>query len=250
MNKEIYKHPKFLESQPQHRITAALQYCLSTIAFLLVAIISISAQPRIVFRKKVFDFGKIIEGKTVSCNFSFSNQGDSALKILHIEAKCGCTVANLDKKTYNPGEKGRIDVTFHSTGRKGKIAKHIFLLTNDEENKHVMLTVTGIVKKTWLCEPKKIEFGEIEKDTILTDSVQITSIVEDSIRVDSLITEPKGLEAEIISHKGDKVKLKVSLDSSKIKYRFVGVVKFYSNISIKRRIIIPVFARLKEDNND
>lgn len=250
MNIKIFYKANPFHSQPQHRNTAALQYCLYTITFLFFVVNILSAQPRIVFEKKVYDFGKIIEGETANCHFNFTNKGDRNLKIIHIEARCGCTAANLDKKIYKPGEKGEIDVTFHSTGRKGKISKHLFILTNDEENKKVMLTVTGTVRKTWICEPNKINFGEINNDTTLVDTAQITSITGDSIRVDSLITEPEGLAAELISHKGDKVKLKISLDTFSIKYRFVGVVKFYSNISIQRRIIIPVFARLKENNND
>ncbi len=219
---------------------------------MLVAIfVSVSffgAKPHIVFNTKKFDFGEIIAGDSVICLFYFRNAGDSLLKIYDIRSTCSCAVSDLEKRSFEPGEKGTIKVIFYSTGRKGNIAKSIFVSTNDKENRVNRLSIAGFVKKTWKCEPEKVDFGEIGERRILVDTVTITTESVDSIQIDSVTTEPEKLHVEIISHKGDTVRLKVRVATSKITWRFIGVIRFYSNIPEARKIIIPVYARVKEED--
>jgi len=205
------------------------------------------ASPRIIFENKEFDFEKILEGDTAMCMFHFRNVGDTILHIRDIRATCGCTIVESMKRTYKPNEKGTIRAVFHSVGRRGKINKYIYVLTNDKKNKTVRLRITGTVTRTWVSEPEKVDFGEIEPNGILTKNLFITSTLVDSIKVDSVKTEPYELSAKIISSKGNKVKLKVSYDSSSLKWRFIGIVRFYSNIPNGHKIIIPVYARIKEE---
>jgi hypothetical protein len=208
------------------------------------------AAPEITFEKKTFDFGEITAGDSAICSFSFTNTGDSILKILDMRTTCACAIANMEQKTYNPGEKGTIRATFYSTGRKGKISKSVFITTNIKENRVVRLAITGHVKKTWRCEPEKIDFGEIGDRTILIDTVEIITESIDSIHVDSIIPEPEQLKVTVLAHYGNSVKLKVLVETTGIKWRFIGVIRFYSNIPEARKIIIPVYARVSEKNID
>ncbi|MCK4233865.1 DUF1573 domain-containing protein [candidate division WOR-3 bacterium] len=221
-----------------------------TLLFLFFFISFTNASPKIVFEKKTFNFGEIIQGENVDCFFHFKNDGDTTLKIIDVRSTCGCAVTELKKKLIEPGERGTIKVVFYSKGRQGKISKSIFVTTNDKENRVTRLAIVGIVKKTWNCEPKNVDFGEIKKDRILIDTVIISSVLVDTIRIDSITTEPAKLTAKIVSHKVDTVSLEVTLDPSEIKWRFVGVVRFYSNINKERKITIPVYARLKEKKED
>ncbi|TET76513.1 MAG: DUF1573 domain-containing protein [Candidatus Cloacimonadota bacterium] len=225
-----------------------LHKLLTTVFFFLFFYAALCAEPIIVFEKKVFDFGEILAGETAVCLFHFKNDGDTTLKILDVRATCGCTVTKLSKKLIEPGEKGTINAVFYSTGRRGKVSKSIYITTNDKANKSIRLKIVGIIKKTWKCEPENIDFGEITKKGKLIDTVTISSISVDTIRIDSVTTEPSSrLEAKIVSHKGNNVILEVSLNTSEIKWRFIGIVKFYSNITGGTKIIIPVYARLKEE---
>ncbi len=230
------------------------RFCfLCTLIAIFVSVWLFAAKPHIVFDTKKFDFGEIIAGETAVCLFNFMNAGDSLLKIYDIRSTCACAVSALEKRSFEPGEKGTIKVVFHSTGiKKGNIAKSIFISTNDKENRVNRLSIVGFVKKTWKCEPEKVDFGEIGERRILVDTVTITTESVDSIQIDSITTETDSLaeklHVEIISHKGDTVRLKVRVATSKITWRFIGIIRFYSNIPEAWKIIIPVYARVNEED--
>jgi len=224
------------------------RYHITAFFFLLFPVGFLCAEPRIVFEKEVFDFGEIMEGDTAVYLFHFKNEGDTTLEILDIRATCNCTVTELKEKLIEPGKNGIIEAVFHSSGRKGKITKSIYVTTNDKKRGLIRLKVTGKVKRMWGCEPTKVDFGEIRKNGTLIDTVTISSISLDTIKVDSITTEPPYLTSKIVYSKGDSIGIEVLLETSEIENeRFIGVIRFYSNIPEKRMIIIPVYAKIKEE---
>jgi len=62
--------------------------------------------PTIIFEDTTHDLGKIGFGVTNTCEFRFTNAGRADLKITRIKKTCGCTVAELAKQDYAPGESG------------------------------------------------------------------------------------------------------------------------------------------------
>jgi len=68
--------------------------------------------PRISFEKTVFDLGDVGQGTKNTCEFKFTNTGQALLKIGKIKRTCGCTVFELDRKEYTPGQKGTIRVSY------------------------------------------------------------------------------------------------------------------------------------------
>jgi hypothetical protein len=89
----------------------------------------------------------------------------------------------------------------------------------------------------------------------LCDTLLIYTITKDSIEIDSITSEPERVTARILTHKGDTMQLEVSLDPVGIteelgdNNRFIGVVRFYSHLK-ERKIIIPVFARIKKESDE
>lgn len=216
--------------------------------FLLAFFTTAAAAPEISFESKNFDFGEIIAGDTAVCLFFFTNTGDSTLKILDMRTTCACAIADLEKRTFEPHESGTIKAVFYSTGRKGKVTKSVFITTNIKEDRVVRLAIKGTIRKTWSCDPEKVDFGEIGHRTVLVDTVEISTESVDSIQVDSIIPEPERLKATLVEHGGSSVKLRVLVETTGIKWRFIGVIRFYSNIPEARKIIIPVYARVKQQD--
>jgi len=68
--------------------------------------------PKISFEKTVCDLGKVGQGTKNTCEFKFTNTGQALLKIGNISRTCGCTVFELDRKEYAPGQKGTIRVSY------------------------------------------------------------------------------------------------------------------------------------------
>ena len=68
---------------------------------------------------------------TTTLIFPFENTGKSPVKITKITTSCGCITTPLPKKIYQPGEKGKLPVTFLLRGRSGLQKKHITVTISD-----------------------------------------------------------------------------------------------------------------------
>ena len=82
--------------------------------------------PRISFEKTVFDLGDVGLGTKNTCEFRFTNTGRGQLKIGNIGRTCGCTVFQLDKKEYAPGETGTIKVIYTAGKSTATTQKSIY----------------------------------------------------------------------------------------------------------------------------
>ena len=76
------------------------------------------------------DFGKITEGKILDVTFRFKNIGDKPLVISNVSASCGCTIPEIPKKPFAPGESGVIKATFNSSGKVGANSKQVNVFAN------------------------------------------------------------------------------------------------------------------------
>lgn len=90
--------------------------------------------PVIQFEDTEHDFGRIIEGESVSYNFNFKNTGKSDLIIAEVSTSCGCTVPSYPKTPIRPGESGVVKVAFNSNGKRGYQSKNVLVVSNTQPN--------------------------------------------------------------------------------------------------------------------
>ncbi|MCK4836230.1 MAG: DUF1573 domain-containing protein [Candidatus Aminicenantes bacterium] len=124
------------------------------------------AKAEIRFEKKEVSFGEIDEGQSADLVFKFKNTGDSLLVIKSIRPSCGCTVTQLKKRRYKPGEEGMIPVKFLSRGYGGKkVYKSIAVASNDPDNSYIRLKIVGkVTLKNFArieIKPSKITFKTV-----------------------------------------------------------------------------------------
>jgi hypothetical protein len=104
----------------------------------------LSKLPVFKFNEDNHDFGKIIEGESVSFDFKFKNTGKSDLLISDVSTSCGCTVPVYPKSPIRPGGTGVIKVTFSSAGKRGFQSKTIVIVANTQPNT-TQLRIKGLV---------------------------------------------------------------------------------------------------------
>lgn len=91
------------------------------------------------------NFGKIAEEVgSATCEFVFTNTGDSPIIIQNISTSCGCTTPSYTKQPVLPGKTGTIKVSYSTLGRVGSFNKKITVFTNEPSNAYV-LTISGEV---------------------------------------------------------------------------------------------------------
>lgn len=89
-------------------------------------------QAEIKFDKTTHNFGTFSESSPkVSCEFTYTNVGEAPLIINQAVASCGCAVPEYTKAPVQPGQKGKIKVTYNGTGKfPGHFKKSITIRTN------------------------------------------------------------------------------------------------------------------------
>lgn len=184
------------------------------IALFSLTIILSAGSPIMKFKETTIDFGEVDAGKSVDIKFEFENTGDDVLVIKNIRSTCGCTVAKVEKKEYNPGEKGEIPVKFFSRGYRGKITKTVTVTTNDKDNIYTVLKITGNVNLKDFAQaeltPDKLNYEEIKLNkshkktfkikntgTIDLRIIEVTHGPEINIEFTKKLIKPKE-EAEVI----------------------------------------------------
>ena len=100
--------------------------------------------PKIQMDEESYDFGDIIQGESVTHEFSIKNIGNDKLLINSAKGSCGCTVPVWPKEPILEGEESTIKVTFNSAGKKGRQNKTVTLVTNAIPNTKV-ITINGNV---------------------------------------------------------------------------------------------------------
>lgn len=103
------------------------------------------ALPVIAFTETEHDFGRILEGETVSYIFNFKNTGKSDLIIAEVSTSCGCTVPSYPKMPVRPGDSGTVKVAFNSNGKRGFQNKNIVVVSNTQPNTTIIRIKAQVV---------------------------------------------------------------------------------------------------------
>lgn len=77
----------------------------------------------------------------IHASYIFTNSSDHAITISEIKTTCGCTTAELEKRTYQPGEAGTINVIFDIGSRTGEQQKSIAVISSTGEKSMLVLKV-------------------------------------------------------------------------------------------------------------
>ncbi len=105
---------------------------------------SFAGAPEIKFDKVTFDFGTVNEGDVIENSFEITNVGKSDLIIMNAKASCGCTIPTWPKDPIAPGETGKLDFKFNTSGKTNKQSKTITLTTNTVKGKET-IKISGMV---------------------------------------------------------------------------------------------------------
>jgi hypothetical protein len=82
--------------------------------------------------------------KTARAEFVFTNVSKQPVTISSVKPGCGCTTATLEKKTYEPGEKGHITAIFTPGSHQGTQVKGIRVAVRGEAEPTTLTMVTHI----------------------------------------------------------------------------------------------------------
>ena len=110
------------------------------------------------FDRTVCDAGEVGPGTINKCEFKFKNTGDGILKIGQIKTMCRCTVFELPKKEYEPGEAGVITVSYTASNYVGGTEEQpVHVPSNAKSNPEVKLTVKAKIVELVEATPQRLQ---------------------------------------------------------------------------------------------
>jgi len=95
------------------------------------------------FESLVHDYGTIAKGSDGTCEFVFTNMGQTPLIVNKAQASCGCTVPEWTREPVQPGKTGIIKVKYN-TNIVSTFTKTV-TVTSNAKNSPVVLTIKGTV---------------------------------------------------------------------------------------------------------
>jgi hypothetical protein len=102
--------------------------------------------PKIKFDRDTWDFGKVKPGASLTYEFTFKNDGGTKLNIKSVETSCGCTAALVSANTVEPGQTGKIKVTFNVSGYSGPSTKFVYVDSDDPDQPRAQLKIMANVE--------------------------------------------------------------------------------------------------------
>lgn len=152
-----------------------------------------------VFEVMKHDFGEIYDHEMVETTFTFVNKGEGELLISNIKADCGCTVPELPKKRFAPGESGEVHVKFNPLHKRGILTQNIALTTNDTEQPVVTIQVGARVKPVIMIEPSVLNFNQGIIGETMTQNCAVIGRGEDFAITLATVAGVEGMSVEILS---------------------------------------------------
>ena len=97
------------------------------------------------FKEKTHDFGEILEQQgNADYEFVFTNNSGRPVRIISVQASCGCTTPDWSKDAVVPGKSGFIKASYDPKGRPGYFNKSLTVNT-DLSGNPVVLQIKGTV---------------------------------------------------------------------------------------------------------
>lgn len=104
------------------------------------------------FESDTFNFGKVIDGETVTTTYTVKNIGEGPLTINAVQPGCGCTTKEYTKEVIPAGGKGFVKVMFDSKNKGDEIGsqtrKSVKVVFGNSTIEEIDLSFTANVYKS------------------------------------------------------------------------------------------------------
>ena len=139
------------------------------------------------------DFGKIQRGAPAEATVRLINTTNEPLQLKQAKTSCGCTVAEVSKEPFGPGESTEVTVRLKSRNKAGsKPTKTVrFILEGDYEP--VLLSVTAEIADFISLEPEQLDRPLVQNQLVKIRSAdgKAFRILDVTPRIVSSILSPK-----------------------------------------------------------
>ncbi len=160
--------------------------------------------PVIVADEPEFNFGEQSNNQSIDHTFVIRNDGDSELRITNVRSSCGCTVGNITAREIPPGETSEITASYNLRGRRGRQRSVLTIESNDPEQRHLRLIMSGYAMEPLSVRPSSVVFGQVAQGHRSLRQVELTGTPEQAFELANVQIDGNGFsvveQEEIAPH--------------------------------------------------
>ncbi|MBL7858418.1 MAG: DUF1573 domain-containing protein [Cyclobacteriaceae bacterium] len=182
---------------------------------LMMAFSSVLAQQSklLAFREEIFDFGRVDEsGGSVLHEFVFTNNSGRHVKVLTVQASCGCTTPDWTREPIAPGKTGFIQASYNPQGRPGYFNKSLTVTTDLDANP-IVLQIKGqvdiagpaaekefqLVNGNWKMKTTSFNMGKVfVRDEFMVKEFQVLNGGSKAISFTGQVVSPKYIRVDVV----------------------------------------------------
>jgi len=143
--------------------------------------------------------------------FKFTNEGDSAIKILEVSSSCGCTTALPSKRVFEPGDSGEISATFDYGQREGKQIKSIRVETDQKTDPRLFLTLEVTIPSVMEISPSVVMWNRAAEAGFTPKEVTLVSSMNEPIEIVEVVASNDVFSHEVkVIEEGKKFTIVIS----------------------------------------
>lgn len=167
------------------------------------------------FQEESFDFGIVDEeGGPVVHEFVFTNTTTRPVKILGVQASCGCTTPAWTKEAVPPSKTGFVQASFNPKGRPGTFNKTL-TVTTDMDGSPIILQIKGqveaakskapvesdyqVVSGSWKLRTGSFNLGKVyTKDEFAVHEFQFVNGGQKPVALVGKVVSPAYIKVEVV----------------------------------------------------
>lgn len=216
----------------------------AALALTLPVPVQAAAQPKAVVPLTEYDFGEVLQDRSLSYTFTIRNSGKAPLKILKVDPDCACTVPAYDREIA-PGKTGKITLALKPYSVSKKFTKKTKISFNDPDTPQVVLVLSGVARPMVEIEPGHvIRFkGGVNQEH--QAEVRFTSNYPDPWEIKAVQnTIPDKIEVDLKTVEPGKVYSITVRNKVKDPGRYAGRITLLTTAQKRPRLMVRVFADL------
>ena len=171
--------------------------CAASTLALVVCGLAHRADAELAWKQRSVELHADAKSTMLEARFPFTNIGTAPLEITSMESSCGCTVATLEKRHYEPRESGEIVARYTVGAAVGAQQKTVQVTTNDGREPTI-LTLNIQIPEILRVKPAFVSWKHGERltpKTIILEMLQDTPLKDISAQSSAVgfVTELKPL---------------------------------------------------------
>lgn len=141
-------------------------------------------QPIIQLSHREWVFGTIWHQDVPQFSLTVANGGMAPLRILRVQASCGCTAAEPGQYELGPGETTEVLVRYDSKGKQGKQTSTVTIYSNDPATPEAVFHIRGEVKRAVILEPLGgVVIRGLDPYAVQTASARVRNQVDEPLKL-------------------------------------------------------------------